>query len=209
MLTLFYAPGACSLAAHIVLEELEIPYEAQRLAMAKGEHKAPAYLAINPRGKVPAIRLEGGAVLTENIAILPWLADLAPEKELMPKDPLARARAIEALSYLSAEVHPAFTRVYKPQNFSGDASHVDSIRAAGLEHFRQNFGQFEAFLSETGPFAFGEKMTVVDVLATVMASWLKFTPISISEFPRLERLSKAVLERPSAQRAREAEGLKG
>lgn len=208
MLTLFYSPGACSLAAHIVLEELGLPYEAQRLAMGHGEHKQPAYLAINPRGKVPALRLEGGEVITENVAILPWLADLAPEKELMPKDPVARAKAMEALAYLSTEVHPAFSRVYKPQNFSADPSHVDSIRAAGLEHFRQNFGLFEAMLSETGPFAFGEKMTVVDVLATVVSSWLKFTPISISEFPKLERLSKAVMERPATQRAREAEGLK-
>lgn len=209
MLTLFYSPGACSLASHIVLEELGVPYEAQRLAMARGEHKEPAFLAINPRGKVPALRLENGDVLTENLAILPWLADMAPEKELLPKEPLARARAMEALAYLATEVHPAFTRVYKPGTFSTEETHADSIREAGVNHFRQSFGLFEDMISESGPFFFGQKMTVVDVLATVFASWLRFAAIPLSDFPRLEKLSAAVLERPAAQRARAAEGLKG
>ena len=114
MLTLYYSPGACSMASHIGLEESGTPYEAKLTSTAKGEHKTPEYLAINPRGKVPALRI-GADVLTENLAILTYVAKQFPGADLLPKHPLQEARCLSFMAWLSNTVHPSFTRVFRPE----------------------------------------------------------------------------------------------
>src|SRR5260370_37758832 len=99
MLTLYYAPGACSMASHIGLEESGAPYEVKPVALAKGEQKTEAYLKINPRAKVPALKLEDGSIITENTAILSYLALRFPEKQLFPKDAAGQARCVSHLAW--------------------------------------------------------------------------------------------------------------
>src|ERR1700722_5991579 len=103
MLTLYFTPGACSLAAHIVLEESGQTYEKQLVALAKGEQRSEAYLKINPQGRVPALRLDNGETLTENTAILPFLGK---RFGLWPSDPLAQARALSVVGFFASSVHP-------------------------------------------------------------------------------------------------------
>ena len=122
MLTLYYSPGACSMASHIGAEESGAAYEPTQILIAKGEQKTPDYLKINPRGKVPALKLDDGTVLTENTAILSYLAQRSPEKSLLPKDAAAAARCVSMMAWLSNTVHPAFTHIFRPGNFSEDAA---------------------------------------------------------------------------------------
>lgn len=207
MLTLYYSPGACSLAAHIVLEELGLPYEAKLVSLKEGAHKQPAYLAINPRGKVPALRLEGGEVLTENVAILSYLAGLAPALGLLPNDPLPRARTMELLGFLASGAHPAFSRLYAPARFSAEPSHGDAIREVGRRDFQGALELYDAMLSPTGPFAIGERYTVADAFTHVFYTWAKAFELDLTTLPRMRRISAAVSQRPAAKRAMIAEGL--
>src|SRR6202163_4326332 len=108
MLTLYYSPGACSMASHITLEETGAKYEAVPILLAKGEHKTESYLKINPRGKVPALSVDG-KVITENTAILTYLAKRFPDKKLLPADPIEEARCISTMASFSNSVHPPYT----------------------------------------------------------------------------------------------------
>src|ERR1700681_2494310 len=137
MLTLYYSPGACSMASHITLEETGAKYEAVPILLAKGEHKTESYLKINPRGKVPALSVDKD-VITENTAILTYLARSFPENNLMPKDLLGEARCISTMAWLSNTVHACFTHIARPERFSTDESAHAEIKEAGQQSFFAN-----------------------------------------------------------------------
>jgi glutathione S-transferase len=130
MLTLYFSPGACSLASHIAIEETGAPYEAKLTALARGEQRTPEYLAINPRARVPALKTEDG-VITENVAILTYLAKRFPEKNLLPRDLPGEVRCISTMAWLSNTVHPGFTRVFRPERFAEDAATHEAIKKSG------------------------------------------------------------------------------
>ena len=116
MLTLYFSPGACSLASHIGLEETGAPYEAKPILLAKGQQRTEEYQKINPRGKVPALSVDG-KILVENTAILTYLARRFPEKKLMPTDPAEEARCIGTMCWFSSIVHPSYQRVQPARAF--------------------------------------------------------------------------------------------
>src|SRR5258706_1039618 len=107
MLTLYYSPGACSMASHIAIEETGTAYVEKPTLLPKGEQKTEAYLKINPRGKVPSLSVDG-KVITENTAILTYLARRFPEKKLLPADPVEEARCISHMAWFSNIVHPSY-----------------------------------------------------------------------------------------------------
>ena len=117
MLTLYYAPGACSMASHIGLEETGAPYETRLVSFANSEQRSEAYLKINSRGRVPALSVDG-AILVENTAILTYLAKKFPTAKLLPADPLAEARCISNMAWFSNTVHPSFTHINRPERFA-------------------------------------------------------------------------------------------
>ena len=119
MLTLFYAPGACSLAAHIVLEESGEKYEPRRVDFSKAEQRSEAYLKLNPQGRVPVLLLDDGEPLTENTAILPYLGK---RFGLWPKDATAEARALSLIGFFAASVHPAHAHISRPERYAADKS---------------------------------------------------------------------------------------
>ncbi|WP_373048767.1 glutathione S-transferase family protein [Vulgatibacter sp.] len=207
MLTLFFSPGACSLAAHILLEELGLPYEAQLVSLKDGAHKQPAYLAINPQGKVPALRFADGWILTQNPAILTHLAGLAPEAGLLPAEPRQAARALQIVASLSAEAHPAFGRVLKPAVFSADEAHAPQIREKGRADFQAKLQELDAMLSADGPWALGSSYSYADPFVHVFFRWASASQLDLASLPRMARISAAILERPAARRAMVAEGL--
>src|SRR3970282_2779871 len=134
MLTLYFSPGACSMASHIGLEETGAPYEEKPTLLPKGEQKTEAYLRINPRGKVPALSVDG-KVITENTAILTYLARRFPEKKLMPADPVEEARCIATMAWFSNIVHPSYQRYTRPERFAEG----EGGQAAGKEKRRESF----------------------------------------------------------------------
>lgn len=161
MLKLHYYPGACSLASHIALEEAGAKYEAVAVDLAKGEHKSDEFLAINPAGEVPVLTIAGEA-LTQNVAILYWIARSFPDAGLLPDGELRQAQALSLMSWMAASVHAAF----KPQwaaLFAGEhdpergaiaglravsESHLERIDAmlAGKEWLFGRFGVADALL---------------------------------------------------------------
>ncbi len=130
MLTLYFAPGSSSMAPHIMLHELGVPFEPRHLSFARGDHKDPAYLAINPEGKVPTLLIEGKP-LTEVAGILFYLARTFPQAGLLPtNDPEAEARIVSWMSFIAATIHPARRQGLGPQQA---ALRLAEIRLAGAD----------------------------------------------------------------------------
>ena len=143
MLTLYYAPGACSLASHIVLEESGEKYEGKRVDLAKGEQRTEAYLKIHPLGRVPALLLDNGEPLTENTAILPYLGK---RFGLWPKDPLAEAKALSRIGYFASSVHPAHAHISRPERYATDKSYFPDIQEQGKKTFHGYLKQIDGML---------------------------------------------------------------
>src|SRR3954451_13831776 len=127
---LYYSPGACSLAAHIVLEETGLPYEPVRVTTADRSNWRPEYLAVNPRGYVPALAVEDW-VMTENAAIMLFLARQRPEAGLLPRAPRELGRCLEWLLWQADTAHIAFAQQFRPERLVGDAAHHPVVQAGG------------------------------------------------------------------------------
>jgi glutathione S-transferase len=129
-LKLYYSPGACSLAPHLVLEEVGAVFEPVLISTAKGEQRTPEYLAINPKGRVPALA-DGGFVVTENPAILRYIARKFPDAGLWPDDPHEEARCAEWLAWMSSTIHPTYAHVRRPERYAtSDDAKADVIETA-------------------------------------------------------------------------------
>src|SRR6202521_6195816 len=144
MLTLYYAPGACSMAAHIVLEEGGEKYQPQRVDLAKGEQRTEAYLKIHPLGRVPALRLDNGEPLAENTAILPYLGK---RFGMWPKDAAADARALSLIGFFAASVHPAHAHISRPERYATDSSYFPNIQEQGRKTFLSQLKQIDERLA--------------------------------------------------------------
>lgn len=133
---LYYAPGACSIGIHVLMEEVGKPYEAAKLNIAAGETRSGPFAALNPKGKVPTLQRDDGSVLTEFPAIAVWLARTNPDKNLLPSDTEAEARALEAMDYVVSTVHmQGFSRMFRPGNFAPSEADHEAVKARGREIF--------------------------------------------------------------------------
>jgi glutathione S-transferase len=144
MLTLYFTPGACSLAAHIVLEESGQKYETQLVDLVNGEQRSEPYLKINPQGRVPVLRLDDGEPLSENTAILPYLGK---RFGLWPSDPMGEARALSLIGFFAASVHPAHAHIGRPERYATDPAAYPTIREAGLKTFHGYLKQIDGMLA--------------------------------------------------------------
>jgi glutathione S-transferase len=135
MTKLFYAPGACSIGIHVLLEEIGKPYEAEA-ADLRSPPPARALTALNPKSKVPTLQRDDGSVLTEFPAIAYWLAVTHPEAKLLPEGADAQARALEAMDYVVSTLHmQGFSRMFRPGNFAPSEADHDAVKARGKEIF--------------------------------------------------------------------------
>ena len=190
---LYFSNGSCSLASHIMLEEAGAKFDAQRLNLREGEHKRPEYLAINPKAKVPALAVDGG-VITENPAILSYIADTHPEANLLaPPGDLQRAKAQEWLAWCASTVHRDFSPLFRAPDNAEQRKLVQS-----------HLDQFEAWLA--GPYVLGERFSVADAYTLVFTLWgLRF---GLTLGPKTRAAAKRLLERPAVQRAVTTQQLK-
>ena len=137
---LMFAPGACSIGIHLLLEEIGKPYETQRVNLQEGAQYKPDFTTINPKSKVPTLVRDDGSVLTEFPAIAYWLARTNPEAHLLPDDADGQARVLEALDYAVATMHmQGFTPMFRPGNFSPNAADEDAVKARGREIFERGW----------------------------------------------------------------------
>jgi glutathione S-transferase len=205
MNTLFYAPGTCSIAAHIVLEEIGAPYELVKVDI---RNKTPEFLAINPRGKVPALKTPHG-ILTENVAILSYLADTNPQAELLPpptRDAFARGEATSWLAFLSSTLHTAFGPIFARGSWLDD----DAAKQALVDYAKRNVERWYADVDDRlkgKRFSLGDRFSVVDAYATVFYRWVVAMGLfDIERYPSYSAVAQRVLDRPAAQRAVAREG---
>src|ERR1700723_2776889 len=144
MLMLYYAPGACSMASHIVLEESGEKYEPKKVDLANGEQRTDAYLKINPQGRVPVLGLDDGTALTENTAILPYLGK---RFGLWPTEPTAEAKALSLIGFFAASVHPAHAHLGRPERYAADPAAYPTIKEAGRKTFHGYLQQIDGMLA--------------------------------------------------------------
>jgi glutathione S-transferase len=166
MLTLFYGPGACSMAAHIVLEESGEKYEPKKMDLAAGEQRSEAYMKIHPLGRVPALRLDDGEPLTENTAILPYLGK---RFDMWPKDALGEAKALSLIGFFASSVHPAHAHVGRPERYIADQSAFPGIKDMGLKTFHGYLKQIDGMLA--GREWFFDRYSVLDPYGFVFYTW--------------------------------------
>lgn len=144
---LYYAPGACSIGIHVLLEEIGKPYDLHKLNLQEQEQYAPEFTRINPKSKVPTLARDDGSVLTEFPAVATWLALTNPDKKLMPDDADGQARMFEAMDYVVATMHmQGFGRMFRPGNFSPNAADQDQVKARGREIFDKGLGLMDKAL---------------------------------------------------------------
>jgi glutathione S-transferase len=200
---LYYSPGACSMASHIALREIGRPFEIEKVdGAAKRTESGRDYWTVNPKGKVPALELDG-EVLTEGPAILQFLADSHEAAGLAPRaGTVARARVNEVLNYTGTELHVAFSPLFNPA--SDEAGREEARKAVG-----RKFDWLEARLADGRAYLTGASFTIADAYAFVVSNWANFAGIDLSAWPKLRDFVGRVAARPSAQAAMRAEGLLG
>jgi glutathione S-transferase len=203
--TLYYAPGACSLASHLVLEEIGAPYEKKRVNLAQGEQRSEAYLKINPRSRVPALQLDSGEVLTENVAILPYLAKTHPKAKLLPSDPLAEARCLSLMAFFAASVHVAHAHVGRPERYALDEKAFPTVKEAGLKSFHTYLKEIDGLLA--GKEFFFDHYTVCDPYGLVFYAWGVRRELPVKELKHYTAFRDRMLKRPAVQRAIEDEKI--
>ena len=203
MLSLYFSPGACSMASHIALEEIGAPYEEKLTQLQKGEQKTPTYLKINPRGKVPALSVDG-KVITENTAILTYLAKRFPEKKLLPSDPLEEARTIGTMAWFSNTVHPSFGHHIRPERYAeGDAAQA-AVKAAGLKAFETHLREIDGML-EGKQWIMGDQYTAADPYALVFYGWGVRAGLPMTEMRAFTAWKERMLARPAVRKILESE----
>jgi glutathione S-transferase len=203
MITLYYAPGACSMAAHIVLEESGETYTPQRVDLAKGEQKTEAYLKIHPLGRVPALRLDNGEPLSENTAILPYLGK---RFGLWPTDATAEAKALSLIGFFASSVHPAHAHVGRPERYTADASAYPGLKEMGLKSFHGYLKQTDGMLA--GREWMSDRYSVLDPYAFVFYTWGARRELPMGELKNYTAFKDRMLERPAVQRVVEDEKIK-
>ena len=203
MLALYYAPGACSMAPHIVLEEGGEKYEPRRMDLTKGEQKTPEYLKIHPLGRVPALKLDDDAPLTENTAILPYLGK---RFGLWPTDALAEAKALSTIGFFASSVHPAHAHVGRPERYTADQSAFPGIKEQGLKTFHGYLKQIDGMLA--GREWFGDKYSVLDPYGFVFYVWGVRRELPMGELKNYTAHKDRMLQRPAVRRVVEDEKVK-
>ena len=205
MLTLYYAPGACSMAPHIVLEEGGEKYEPRRVDFSKAEQRTDAYMkTVHPLGRVPALGgMDGGAPLTENTAILPYLGK---RYKLWPTDPVAEARALSLIGYFAATVHPAHAHISRPERYATDKDHFPDIQAQGRKMFFEYLKQVDGMLA--GRQWLSDTYSVLDPYAFTFYVWGVRRELPMAELKSYGAHKDRMLQRPAVKRVVEDEKIK-
>lgn len=204
MLKLFFASNTCALASHIALEEAAAPHEAVRVDFKTNEQRKPEYLAINPKGRVPALVTERG-ILTETPAILAFVAQSFPAAGLAPlDDPYEFARVQAFNSYLCSTVHVAHAHRMRGYRWADDPVAIADMQRKVPSTVGDCFELIETTLLQ-GPWVMGDRYSICDPYLFTLSQWLDGDGVDVKRFPKLVDLQKRMNARPAVQRALVAE----
>ncbi len=201
MMKLYCKPGACSLSPHIValecgLDFTQVNVDLQKKVTEQGED----YWQINPKGQVPALQFDDGSILTEGVAIVQYLADLKPDRNLLaPTGSLTRYHTLEWLSYVSSELHKGFSPLFRPDT-------PEEYKAIARAQLEKKYQQVNEALQDK-QWLLGLRFTVADVYLFVVTRWAKAIKLDLAGLDALEEWFSRVAERPAVQAALKAEGL--
>lgn len=204
---LYYSQGACSLAPHIILEELGIPYTAQRLEFAKGDNERPEFLKLNPMGAVPVLELNDRQALTEGVAIQQYLADLKPELNLAPRNgTFERVRCQEWLNFIATELHKGVGALFAPQMFAQSPAALEEVKKGMIANAG---GKLDLAERKLGPkkFVLGDAYSIADAYLFTIFRWVGYVGLKTEKWPNLVAHSKRVMERPAVRRTMMMEDL--
>ncbi len=198
---LYYAPGACSLAPHIVAREAGLRLDLEKVDLGSGKTESgAAFAAINPKGYVPALALDNGEVLTEASALLQYLADQAAGAGLVPQAGTPeRYRLLEWLGFISTEIHKGFGPLWNPQT-------PDAAKAIAKANLAKRFTYLDGRLAR-GPYLLGERFTAADAYLFTVVNWTNIHGIDLKPYPNLQAYIERVGARPKVREALLAEGL--
>lgn len=198
---LYYSPAACSLAAHIALREAGLPFDLEKVDLRA--HKTESgldYFAINPKGYVPALKLDSGDLITEDAVILQYIADLKPAAQLAPAyGTMERVRVNEWLNFISSELHKVLGALFNPKL---PADWKETVIALYERRCKIVAGALE-----TRAYLTGDRFTIADAYLFVVLNWTKFFNLDLGKWPAIAGFMGRVSERPAVQAAMRAEGL--
>ncbi|SHL77858.1 glutathione S-transferase family protein [Bradyrhizobium lablabi] len=198
MLKLYYATGTCALASHIALEEAGVAYTAERLDFKSSQQTTPEYLAINPKGRVPALVTDRG-VLTETPAILAFVAQTAPQAKLMPEDAFAFAQAQSFNTYLCSTVHVAHAHKGRGYRWATEETSFADMKRKVPETMAASFALIERDMLK-GPWVMGEQYTACDAYLFTLGGRLEGDSVDIATLPKVAAHRQRMSERPAVQK---------
>jgi glutathione S-transferase len=199
MLTFYHSTGmSCAVATHIALEEAGAVYTDVVVDLTKGEQRKPEFLKLNPNGRVPVLVTDKG-VLTENVALLLFVAQTHRKARLAPDDPFLLARMNAFNAFLSSTVHVAHSHKFRGYRWSDDAAAIESMKAK----VTQNMTDYAVMIENEhlqGPWVLGDLFTVADCYLHIIALWMPDDGVDMSRFPKLSAHTAAMKERPAVKK---------
>ena len=204
MLKLYYSTGSCARASHIALEEANADYEAIRISLKDGDQRKPEYLAMNPKGRVPVLITDKG-ILTENVAILAFVAQSHPKANLAPlDDPFGFAKVQAFNSYLSSTVHVAHAHKGRGSRWVDDAAAIEAMQKKVPQTVGDCFAMIENEMFE-GPWVIGSQYTIADAYLYTLATWMEGDSVDPARFPKIIDHRQRMEARPAVKRVLAAE----
>lgn len=198
---LYYAPGTVAAASLIALCEADAKFEPIRLDFSNKQQTKSDYLAINPKGRVPALVTDNG-IITETAAVLTYIAETLPAANLLPADPFKRAKVNEIISYLASTVHVNHAHKMRGHRWANLQSSWDDMTAKVAQNMLDCFGLIENALNE-GPWIIGDQYTIADAHLYIVESWLPNDGVSHDKLPNVAAHFDRMNKRPAVKRALE------
>ena len=200
-ITLYYADRSSALPALVGLEETGAPFEAVKLALASGEQKAAEYRAVYPRGRVPALVIDGETI-GENAGVLTAIAFRFPQAGLLPLgDAVQLAKAYELIGWFASGVHVAFAQIFRPERYTDDQAAWPALAEGGREQVHVAYAEIERRLSDGRDWLVGDRFSLVDPYAAVFWRWAERVGIDTAAYPDYAAHFARLSQRPSVQRA--------
>jgi glutathione S-transferase len=197
---LYYMPGVCSLATHILLREAGLNFDLERVGRDKKTETGGDFLAINPLGYVPALATNDGDVLTENIAVHSYVAGLKPDARLAPAPGTRERFRYDSLAvFITTEIHKTYSQLF--------TDYPETIKAKVREKLAERYEQIEKTLSDGRPYLTGNSFQTVDAYFFTVTRWAPLVNVDLSKFTKVAAFMERVVARPAVKAALESEGL--
>lgn len=202
MYKLYYSPGACSMAVHVILNEIGASVQLENTSIKENKNRSQEFLKLNPRGQIPVL-IEGSHVMREGGAMIVYLCD-KHKSQLLPREGLPRAEALEWLMFCNATLHPAYSRAFWLVKKAGEIQGKDQMMKMAADWINKLWEEVEQRLS-TRAYLCGDAPTAADILLTVIANWSGNVPQPITIGPKTRALFGKIVQRSSYQKALQAE----